>query len=340
MSVEPSQETEELITRFLSGQLSEEERIAVEERFLADDDYFAQLLVMEDSLVDDYVLGRLTDEERKNADLLFQSSLVEKRELKFTEDLVTSLRRAREAKEERQRRRRKRTLDDGEIVVPRTSPWLQSQVSLNLIARGLRGLPKALSATAGLILLILVGGSIYVVFHYWRQSRELLAQRATLERNVQEVHEQLSREIQDSSELGKKLDLENRMRTQAEEALALSRTRQATSVASVVLLPTIFERGGGSKIVSLNANATLLRLVLEVPATPPSRTYNVLIETFDRRVVWSRNSIPASQIKQNKLSFVLSSSLFPYDDYRIELLGVSESGDSRLVADYAFKVRK
>jgi len=340
MSVEPSQETEELIARFLSGQLSEEERIAVEERFLADDDYFAQFLVMEDSLVDDYVLGRLTDEERKNADLLLQSSLVEKREVRFTKDLVASLRRAREAKEERQRRKKKRTLDDGEIVVPKTSPWLQSQVSLNLIARGLRGLPKAFSATAGLVLLVLVGGSIYVVFHYWRQSRELLDQRAALERNVQEVHEQLSREIQDSSELGKRLDLESKMRTQAEEALALSRNREPASVASVVLLPTIFERGGGSKIVSLNANANLLRLVLEVPATPPYRTYNVLMETFDRRVVWSRNSIPASQIKQNKLSFVLSSSLFPYDDYRIELLGVSENGDSRLVADYAFKVRK
>jgi len=340
MSGEPIQETEELINRFLSGQLSEEERNAVEEHFLADDDYFTQLLVMEDSLVDDYVLGRLTDEERKNADLLFRSSLVEKREVKFTEDLVASLRRARDTKEERQRRKKKRTLDDGEIVVPKTSPWLQSQVSLNLIARGLRGLPKAFSATAGLILLLLVAGSIYFVFQNRRQTKELLAQRAVLERNVQEVREKLSREIQDSSELGKRLDLENKMRTQAEEALALLRNREPRSIASVVLLPTIFERGGGSKIVSLNANATFLRLLLEVPSTTPYPTYNVLIKTFGGRQVWSRDSIPASQIKQNKLSFVLSASFFPYDDYRIELLGVSENGDSKVVADYAFKVRK
>jgi anti-sigma factor RsiW len=340
MSVEPNQEAEELITRFLSGQLSEEERNAVEERFLADDDYFAQLLVMEDALVDDYVLGRLTDEERKNAELLFQSSLIEKREVKFTEDLVASLRRAREAKEDRQKQKKKRAAETGEIVVPKTSPWLQSQVSLSLIASGLRGLPKALSATAGLIVLLFVGGAIYFVFQNQRHTRELLAQRAALERTVQDAREKLEKEMQDASELAKRLDLENKMRAQAEEALALLRNRETRSVASLVLLPTIFERGGGSKTVSLNANATLLKLLLEVPRTPPYPTYHVLIKTFDGHEVWSRASIPASQIKQNKLSFVLSSSLFPYNDYRIELLGVSENGDSQVVADYAFKVRK
>ncbi|HEX6189930.1 MAG TPA: hypothetical protein VFZ40_17770 [Pyrinomonadaceae bacterium] len=339
MSVEPSPETEELITRFLSGQLSEEERNAVEERFLADDDYFAQLLVMEDSIVDDYVLGRLTDEDRRNADLLFRSSLLEKREVKFTEDLIASLRRAREAKEERQRQKKKATLDNGEIVIPKTSPWLQSQASLNLIATGLRGLPRALSLSAGLIALLLVGGATYFLFQYRRQTRELVVQRAALERNVQEAREELRKEMQDSSELGKRLDLENKMRAQAEEALAQLRNREPKSVASVILLPTSFERGGGAKTVSLSGNATLLRLLLEVPSTPAYPTYNVLIKTYDGREVWSRDSIPASQIKQNKLSFVLSSSVFPYNDYRIELLGVSD-GASQVVADYAFKVRK
>lgn len=340
MSAEPTQETEELITRFLSGQLSEAERSAIEERFLADEDYFAQFLVMEDSLVDDYVLGRLTDEERKNADLLFRSSLIERREVKFTEDLVGSLRRAREAKEQRQRGKKKTTVADGKIVVPKTSPWLQSQVSLNLIASGLRGLPKAFSAAAGLILLLIVGGSIYFLYQNWRQTKELLAQSAALQRNAQEANEKLRKEIEDSNELGKKLDLENKMRTEAEEALALLRNQESKSVLSVVLFPNNFERGGGAKIISLNSNATFLRLLLEVPPSQTFPTYKVLIKTFDGVEVWSRASIAGSQIKQNKISFVLSTSLFPYNDYRIELVGVSEGGNSQVIADYAFKVRK
>ena len=100
MSQEPNPETAELMTRFLLGQLSEEERKTVEERFLSDDEYFEQLLVMEDSLADDYVLGRLNDEDRKNADLLFRSSAAAKKEVNFTEDLVANLKRKREAKAE------------------------------------------------------------------------------------------------------------------------------------------------------------------------------------------------------------------------------------------------
>src|ERR1041385_4773908 len=98
MSVEPTQENAELMTRFLLGQLSEEERREVEERFLADDEYFAQLLVIEDSLADDYVFGRLNEEDQKNAELLFGSSALEKREVRFTEDLIAALRHAREVK--------------------------------------------------------------------------------------------------------------------------------------------------------------------------------------------------------------------------------------------------
>jgi hypothetical protein len=340
MSTEPSKDTERLITRFLLGQLSEAEQSAVEERLLADDEYFAQLVAMEDVLVDDYVLGRLTDDDRAGAELLFRSSLLERREVKFTEDLVASLKRARQAREARQKRKTKQAVDTGKIVALKTPVWLQSQASLNLIATGLRGLPKTFSVTAGLMVLVVAGGSLYFLFQYRRQTRELLDQQVALERNVQEVREKLDKEIQDSSELGKKLDLENKMRAQAEEALAQLRTDEPRSVTSVFLSPTVFERAGGPKTVTVNVNATLLRFLLRVPSTPRYPTYHVLIKTFDGREIWSRASIPASQIKQNKLSFVLSASLFPYNDYRIELGSVAENGGSQVVADYAFKVRK
>jgi hypothetical protein len=340
MSEEPNPETAELMTRFLLGQLSDEEQKTVEERFLADDEYFAQLLVMEDSLVDDYVLDRLNDEERKNAELLFRSSAAAKKEVEFTEDLVANLKKRREAKAEAGKREKKQVVATDEIVAPKTSSWLRSQASLNLIVAGLKGLPKGFSATAGLIVLLFAGASIYLIYQYQRQTRELLAQQAALERSVQETRQKLNGEIQNSSELGKRLDLETEMRIQAEEALAQIRNRESKSIFSFVLLPTIFQRTAGSKTVRLNPESNRLQLLLEVPSEIRYPSYNVVIRTFDGPQIWSRNSIPATQIKQNKLSLILSSSLFPYNDYRIELNGVSETGASQLVADYAFKVRK
>jgi DNA repair exonuclease SbcCD ATPase subunit len=340
MSEEPNPETAELLTRFLLGQLSEQERKTVEERFLADDEYFEQLLVMEDSLVDDYVLGQLNEEEKKNADLLFRSSAAAKKEVNFTEDLVANLKRRREAKAEAGKRKNKQAVATDEIVAPKTSRWLQSQASLNLIAAGLKGLPKGFTATAGLVVLLLAGASIFLLYQYQRQTRELLVQQAALERSVQEARQKLNDEIQNSSELGKRLDRETELRTQAEEALAQVRTPEPKSIISLVLLPTIFQRTASSKTVTLNAAANRLQLLLEVPSDRSYPNYNVVIKTFDGHQVWSRDSIPATQIKQSKLSLIFSSSLFPYNDYRLELHGVPETGASQLVADYAFKVRK
>jgi hypothetical protein len=339
MREEPNQETAELMTRFLLGQLSDEERSDVEQRFLSDDEYFAQLLVMEDSLVDDFVFGRLNEEERKHADLLFRSSAAAKKELKFTEDLVANLKKRREAKDGGKRKEKAAVVTD-EIIPPKTSPWLQSQSSLNLIVAGFKGLPTVFTATAGLIVLLLAGASIYFIIHYRRQTRELLAQRAALQSSEQKTRDRLNEEMQHSSELGKRLNLETEMRTQAEDALAQSRGSEPKSIISVVLVPAIFQRGGGSKTITLNVEQKRLQMLLEVPSDRRYPNYNVMIKTFDGPQIWSRNSIPATQIKQNKLSLTLSSSLFPYNDYRIELYGVPETGASQLVADYAFKVRK
>lgn len=338
--MEPTQETTELMTRFLLGQLSDEERKVVEERFLTDDEYFAQLLIMEDSLVDDYVLGRLSGDQLKNTELLFGSSAAGKREVRFTRDLVASLREAREVKEQGAKPKKKNTLVTNQIVAPRTSPWLQSQASMSLIASGFRSLPTALSATLGLIVLLLAGGAIYSIYVYQRQSRELFAQQAALERNVQEVREKLNREIQNSAELNKKLDVETEKRAQAEEALAQSRNSGSPSITSVVLLPTIFQRSGGGKTITLNAGTNRLQLLLEIPSNANLAAYNLRIKTFEGQTILSRDSIPASQIKGGKLSLILNSSLFPYNDYRIELIGLPGNGTEQLVADYAFKVRE
>ena len=339
MSVEPSQETTELMTRFLLDQLSEEERKVVEERFLVDDEYFAQLLVVEDSLVDDYVFDRLAEEDRKNAELLFQSSSVAKREVKFTADLIASLRKAREAKASA-KQKSKRAVVTNEIVAPKTSGWLRSQSSLNLLAAGFRGLPKVVAATAALVALSIVTASIYFVIQYQRQKRELLAQQATLERSVQVARQQLDTEMRNAAELQKRLEFEAEMRAQAEQMLAQSQNPEPRSLLSVVLLPNPFERGASAKTVILSANTNRLQFLLAVPASPRYPSYNVAIKTFGGRKVWARESIPTAQVKQNKLSLIVSSSLLPYDDYRIELQGISADGASQLVADYSFKVRK
>src|SRR4051794_14017170 len=53
------------MTLYLLGELPEQEQITLEEKYFVDDDCFAQLLAVEDDLIDDYVRGLLSEHERK-----------------------------------------------------------------------------------------------------------------------------------------------------------------------------------------------------------------------------------------------------------------------------------
>jgi len=63
-----------LITRYLLGELSEEEQSEFEESYFADDELFAFLLVVEADLVERYMNGELGEKERENFERYFLRS--------------------------------------------------------------------------------------------------------------------------------------------------------------------------------------------------------------------------------------------------------------------------
>lgn len=63
--MEQYEENEMLLKQYLLGSFSEEHRRQLEERFLTDDQFFAELLVAEDELIDLYVSGALGGQERE-----------------------------------------------------------------------------------------------------------------------------------------------------------------------------------------------------------------------------------------------------------------------------------
>ena len=56
--------SENLTRRYLVGDMSPEEKSRFEEEFFSDSEIFEELLSVENDLVDDYALGRLTDADR------------------------------------------------------------------------------------------------------------------------------------------------------------------------------------------------------------------------------------------------------------------------------------
>ena len=76
---------EQTARRYLLGQLSEAARSRYEERYLAEEDSFDTLLVIEEELIDDFVRGRLPKRERNGFERHFLTSAARRRRTKIAE---------------------------------------------------------------------------------------------------------------------------------------------------------------------------------------------------------------------------------------------------------------
>ncbi len=202
-------------------------------------------------------------------------------------------------------------------------------------------------AIGWVIILAVCVSLAFGVFYLYRQHRSLKAehsnweaQRLAVERSRQETSEQLSAERQTKEELSRQLEIEREKRAEAEELVARLQERKPVVITSVLLSPTIFERGGSPKIVTLKAGTKRVYLRLQLDDGQRYSRYSVLLTTFDGRRVWGEESLNAARVRNGRLTLALPPSILEYEDYRIELRGLSDNGESVHVADYVFKVRK
>jgi hypothetical protein len=75
------------IRRYLLGDLAEEERVRVENQYLANGEVFEELLAVENDLLDSYVRGELTEDERKRFESKYLTSQERRNKVEFARAL-------------------------------------------------------------------------------------------------------------------------------------------------------------------------------------------------------------------------------------------------------------
>lgn len=76
------------MTRYLLGQLSEQEQAALEKRYFSDPDVFTQVLEVESALVDDYARGRLSSEQREQFEQSYLTNSSRRDRVEFAKALT------------------------------------------------------------------------------------------------------------------------------------------------------------------------------------------------------------------------------------------------------------
>ncbi len=330
---------EKQMERYLLGLLPEDKASWLEERGLADYDFFERLLVVENRLIDDYLAAQLSPPDRAQFEKHFLSSPKRRERVEFARTFLRSM----------------SQLSAAAAPVPKAIAASEARVATEGTSwperlRSFFGFNSAgfgLAAAAAMLL---------AVFAVWpfletRRVREELAQlkreRAELQQREQGLQARLDSQQGQTEELRKELERDRAEleRLKAEEA----RLQQSsfTAIASIILRPQGLRGSspGQSPQLTISSNTSLARLTLVVD----EELIGALLESHPNvraelssggKIQWSQEGLKPRSVKAGKAFVVtLPAERLSAGSYRMRLAGSGPSGETG-IADYDFKVEK
>jgi len=309
---------EKLIARYLLGELSEEQQVAIEDRAFADKEYLASVTAVENDLIDEYVRHELSETDRRKFENRFLASADRRKRVEFAKALA---------------RVPERTVQRGS--------WRES---LYAFVSGLN--PVAKVALAAAMLLLVIGGA-WLLTETLRLRRQLTQLQAE-NQSRQSLERQIEAERKRNEELNARLNQEKQQREQSDESLRqLSETADPTNppprpvIASLTLLPGISRGGGDKPSLVLRDDTRLVRLNIGIDPEEQYKTFAIELRTAAGRQIWTKENLAArNRGGARAIVLTLPASVLKYGDYELRLTGLKEGGAAEDVGFYYFDVKK
>lgn len=322
MAAEPN--NEQLIARYLLGELPEEQQVEIEDRAFQDNDYLATITAVENDLIDEYVRHELSETDRRNFENRFLASAERRKRVEFARALANV---ASEA-----------------TVAETPSTAVSWRESLDAFVRSLNPFGKL--ALAALTLLVVASGA-WLLIETLRLRSELTRLQAQ-NQSRQGLEQQIEAERKRNEELAARLNQEKQQREQSDESLRqLSETAQTATpaprpiIASLTLLPGISRGGGEKPSLALAGNARLVRLQIGIDAEETYKTFAVELRTTAGRQVWTKENLKAgSRRGARSVGLTLPATALKPGEYELKLSGVKDGGGTEEVGYYYFNVKK
>jgi hypothetical protein len=323
MAADPS--NEELIARYLLGELSEEQQVEIEDRAFADKEYLASITAVENDLIDEYVRHELSETDRRKFESRFLASAERRKRVEFAKALA-----------------RMSSVSEKTVVhQPESWSWRES---LYAFISGLNPAPKFALLAAMLLLLV---GSAWLLTETLRLRRQLTQLQA--ENQSRQALEQLvEAERRRNEELNARLNQEKQQREQSDESLRqLSETTDPTNppprpvIASLTLLPGISRGGGDKPSLVMPGDARLVRLNIGIDPEEQYKTFAVELRTATGRQVWTKENLAArNRGGARAVGLTLPASVLKSGEYELRLSGLKEGGAAEDIGFYYFDVKK
>lgn len=319
---------EKLISRYLLGELPEEQQVEIEDRAFSDQDYLATITTVENDLIDEYVRGELSATDRQRFESRFLASAERRKRVEFAKALRTAFSESKAPEKK---------------TVETATAWSWRE-SLYAFVNGLN--PAARLAFAAAAILVVAGAALLFVetLRLRRQVTQLQAEKQA----GQNLQQSLEAERKRNEDLNARLDQEKQQREQTDESLRqLTETPEAKNpaplpvIASLTLLPGLSRGGGQRPALDLSNDARLVRLQIGIDPEEQYKSFAVELRTLAGRQVWNRENLAARTRRGSRaVGLTLPATVLKSGEYELRLRGMTESGGSEDVGFYYFNVRK
>jgi hypothetical protein len=325
---------DQLFQRYLLGDLPEDERDRLQERYFADPGLFSRLLQIETDLIDAYDRGELTETERQRFEQRFGNIHGMDQRLKFAGMLGRAADQHSIGGEDDQAAR---VPHSSVVTTPLSANAWLSSISPSPGSRMLRGSLMAAGALIVLVAFFLVATRSW----FWRQpeSAEKLATSQTDSAAAQETPKP---DMQVAPGVTEKNSIEIPAAAKPTQARQPTTPKLAVASVSVVLHAGLTREGGEATRVVLSDATESVHTQLTVPAelqTGAYSSYHATLQTVAGQEVISRGGLKIS--RGGGASFVtvtLPAKLVKTRDYVLLLSGQRSDGSLQYLRGYSFSV--
>ena len=291
-----------LMTRYLLGDLSEEEQTRLEERFFADDEAYRQLVALEDELRYDYAQGNLTAGQRVLFEKRFMASAADRQRVELAKAILQKTHEV--------------ARQTAEPVARRT--WTSALVDF-IALRPVSMFSAAVAGAAAICAIVFFTQTIDLKHELARQQN---ASRVAMNRQ----------KAQDEA-LGKQLQQERSRREQLEQQSGANKPPSTPLILAFALGPGLTRDTEGLKRLRIPTGADSVRLQLDLKPGDRPRELRAALSNLDGQELWSQDTTPAG----SAVVLTLPARILAPGDYVIDLKNRASS-DPIPGAQYYFTV--
>jgi len=336
---------EETLVKYLLGKLPDEETQRIEERFFQDDSYFEEMLALEDELFYEYQQGNLTTQERIAFEKRFLNGKEEKSKAAFADAFLKTIDRV-EIKEEKavapvvESSRWKSFLAFFNFQSLNALQFGMAAAVLLLMLGGVWLFVQNAKMRGDLA--TLQNKQAEEQKRLEQQIEEKQKEKERLEGELAQEKEQSQQDqkrIDELEEKRKQLEREiEDARRQSNQQRQQNQSQENRSILAVLLPDASRDPSQGMQTVQITNNVKTLRLSLQIIPEGDYKSYGVSVKSVDQEgEIFSRSQLKA---RGKSVMVQIPTRLLKNGDYKLTLSGFGANRAKEKIDDYYFRAIK